>query len=54
MIEIQADTDADILDQLDEAHEDMEVEQANKTAAEAAAEEQKDEAAQVPLTCRRP
>jgi len=46
VIEIQADTDADILDQLDEAHEDMEVEQANKTAAEAAAEEQKDEAAQ--------
>jgi D-alanyl-D-alanine carboxypeptidase len=46
VIEIQADTDADILDQLDEAHEDMEVEQANKTAAEAAAEEQKDQAAQ--------
>jgi peptidoglycan hydrolase CwlO-like protein len=46
VIEIQADTDADILDQLDEAHEDMEVEQANKMAAEAAAEEQKDEAAQ--------
>jgi peptidoglycan hydrolase CwlO-like protein len=46
VIEIQADTDADILDQLDEAHEDMEVEQANKTAAEAAAEEHKDEAAQ--------
>ena len=46
VIEIQADTDADILDQLDEAHEDMEVEEANKTAAEAAAEEQKDEAAQ--------
>jgi peptidoglycan hydrolase CwlO-like protein len=46
VIEIQADTDADILDQLDEAHEDMEVEQANKTAAEATAEAQKDEAAQ--------
>jgi peptidoglycan hydrolase CwlO-like protein len=46
VIEIQADTDADILDQLDEAHEDMEVEQANKTAAEAAAEEHKDKAAQ--------
>jgi D-alanyl-D-alanine carboxypeptidase len=46
MIEIQADTDADVLDQLDEAHEDMEVEQANKTAAEAAAQERKDEAAQ--------
>jgi D-alanyl-D-alanine carboxypeptidase len=46
VIEIQADTDADILDQLDEAHEDMEVEQANKTAAEAAAEEHEDEAAQ--------
>jgi peptidoglycan hydrolase CwlO-like protein len=46
VIEIQADTDADILDQLDEAHEDMEVEQANKTAAEAAAEGHKDEAAQ--------
>jgi peptidoglycan hydrolase CwlO-like protein len=46
VIEIQADTDADILDQLDEAHEDMEVEQANRTAAEAAAEEHKDEAAQ--------
>jgi peptidoglycan hydrolase CwlO-like protein len=45
VIEIQADTDADILDQLDEAHEDMEVEQANKTAAEAAAEARKDEAA---------
>jgi hypothetical protein len=46
MIEIQADTDADVLDQLDEAHEDMEVEQANKTAAEAAAQERKEEAAQ--------
>jgi D-alanyl-D-alanine carboxypeptidase len=46
MIEIQADTDADVLDQLDEAHEDMEVEQANKTAAEAAAEARKEEAAQ--------
>jgi D-alanyl-D-alanine carboxypeptidase len=46
VIEIQADTDADILDQLDEAHEDMEVEQANRTAAEAAAEDRKDEAAQ--------
>ncbi|HET6664438.1 MAG TPA: D-alanyl-D-alanine carboxypeptidase family protein [Acidimicrobiales bacterium] len=46
VIEIQADTDADILDQLDEAHEDMEVEQANKTEAEAAAEARKDEAAQ--------
>jgi peptidoglycan hydrolase CwlO-like protein len=46
VIEIQADTDADILDQLDEAHEDIEVEQTNKTAAEAAAEEHKDEAAQ--------
>jgi peptidoglycan hydrolase CwlO-like protein len=46
LIEIQADTDADILDQLDEAHEDMEVEQANQTAAEAAAQARKDEAAQ--------
>ena len=46
MIEIQADTDADVLDQLDEAHEDMEVEQANKTAAEAAAQERKEAAAQ--------
>jgi peptidoglycan hydrolase CwlO-like protein len=46
VVEIQADTDADVLDQLDEAHEDMEVEQANKTAAEAAAEARKDEAAQ--------
>jgi D-alanyl-D-alanine carboxypeptidase len=46
VIEIQADTDADILDQLDEAHEDMEVEQVNKTEAEAAAEARKDEAAQ--------
>lgn len=46
VIEIQADTDADILDQLDEAHEDMEVEQVNRTAAEAAAEDRKDEAAQ--------
>jgi peptidoglycan hydrolase CwlO-like protein len=46
VIEIQADTDADILDQLDEAHEDMEVEQANKTAAEAAAQAQEDEEAQ--------
>jgi peptidoglycan hydrolase CwlO-like protein len=46
VIEIQADTDADILDQLDEAHEDMEVEQANKSAAEAAAQARKDEAAQ--------
>jgi D-alanyl-D-alanine carboxypeptidase len=46
MIEIQADTDADVLDQLDEAHEDMEVEQANKTAAEAAAQARKEEAAQ--------
>jgi peptidoglycan hydrolase CwlO-like protein len=46
VIEIQADTDADVLDQLDEAHEDMEVEQANKTEAEAAAEAHKDEAAQ--------
>jgi peptidoglycan hydrolase CwlO-like protein len=46
VIEIQADTDADVLDQLDEAHEDMEVEQANKTAAEAAAEARNDEAAQ--------
>ena len=45
VIEIQADTDADILDQLDEAHEDMEVEQANKTAAEAAAAARKDDAA---------
>jgi peptidoglycan hydrolase CwlO-like protein len=45
VIEIQADTDADILDQLDEAHEDMEVEQANKTAAEVAAEARKNEAA---------
>jgi peptidoglycan hydrolase CwlO-like protein len=46
LIEIQADTDADILDQLDEAHEDMEVEQANQTAAEAAAQARKAEAAQ--------
>jgi peptidoglycan hydrolase CwlO-like protein len=46
VVEIQADTDADVLDQLDEAHEDMEVEQANKTAAEAAAEARNDEAAQ--------
>jgi len=46
VIEIQADTDADILDQLDEAHEDMEVEQANRTAAEAAAQAHEDEAAQ--------
>jgi peptidoglycan hydrolase CwlO-like protein len=46
VIEIQADTDADILDQLDEAHEDMEVEQANKTAAEVAAEASKNEAAE--------
>jgi peptidoglycan hydrolase CwlO-like protein len=46
VIEIQADTDADVLDQLDEAHEDMEVEQANRTAAEAAAAARKDEAAQ--------
>jgi peptidoglycan hydrolase CwlO-like protein len=46
VIEMQADTDADILDQLDEAHEDMEVEQANRTAAEAAAQARKDEAAQ--------
>ena len=46
VIEIQADTDADVLDQLDEAHEDMEVEQANKTDAEAAAAARKDEAAQ--------
>ena len=46
VIEIQADTDADVLDQLDEAHEDMEVEQANRTAAEAAAQARKDEAAQ--------
>src|SRR5918996_1545300 len=33
VIEIQADTDADVLDQLDEAHEDMEVEQAHKDEA---------------------
>ena len=46
VIEIQADTDADVLDQLDEAHEDMEVEQANRTAAEVTAEARKDEAAQ--------
>jgi peptidoglycan hydrolase CwlO-like protein len=46
VIEIQADTDADILDQLDEAHEDMEVEKANRSAAEAAAQARKDEAAQ--------
>ncbi|MGH9230181.1 MAG: D-alanyl-D-alanine carboxypeptidase family protein [Acidimicrobiales bacterium] len=46
VIEIQADTDADVLDQLDEAHEDMEVEQANRTAAEAAAKARKDEAAE--------
>jgi septal ring factor EnvC (AmiA/AmiB activator) len=46
LIEIQADTDADLLDQLDEAHEDMEVEQATRTEAEAAAEARKDEAAQ--------
>jgi peptidoglycan hydrolase CwlO-like protein len=46
VIEIQADTDADVLDQLDEAHEDMEVEQANKAEAEDAAEARKDEAAQ--------
>jgi peptidoglycan hydrolase CwlO-like protein len=46
VIEIQADTDADLLDQLDEAHEDMEVEQANRTAAEAAAQARKDDAAQ--------
>jgi septal ring factor EnvC (AmiA/AmiB activator) len=46
VIEIQADTDADVLDQLDEAHEDMEVEQANKTEAEAATEARKDEAAE--------
>jgi septal ring factor EnvC (AmiA/AmiB activator) len=46
LIEIQADTDADLLDQLDEAHEDMKVEQANRTEAEAAAETRKDEAAQ--------
>jgi peptidoglycan hydrolase CwlO-like protein len=46
VIEIQADTDADVLDQLDEAHEDMQVEQANRTDAEAAAEARKDEAAQ--------
>ena len=46
LIEIQADTDADLLDQLDEAHEDMEVEQAYRTEAEAAAEARKDEAAQ--------
>jgi D-alanyl-D-alanine carboxypeptidase len=46
VVEIQADTDADVLDQLDEAHEDMEVEQANKTAAEAAAGAREDEAVQ--------
>ena len=46
VIEIQADTDADLLDQLDEAHEDMEVQQANETAAEAAAEARRAEAAQ--------
>jgi LAS superfamily LD-carboxypeptidase LdcB len=37
LIEIQADTDADVLDQLDEAHEDLEVEEANKAEAAAAA-----------------
>jgi septal ring factor EnvC (AmiA/AmiB activator) len=46
VIEIQADTDADVLDQLDEAHEDMQVEQATKAEAEAAAETRSNEAAQ--------
>src|ERR687897_838432 len=46
LIEIQADTDADVLDQLDEAHEDLEVEEANKAEAVAAAAGKEKAAAQ--------
>jgi septal ring factor EnvC (AmiA/AmiB activator) len=41
LVEIQSDSDADVLDQLEQAHEDLEVEQANKEALAAAAEEQR-------------
>jgi peptidoglycan hydrolase CwlO-like protein len=44
VIEIQADADADVLDQLDAAHEDLQVEEANKVEAEAAAAAKKDNA----------
>jgi LAS superfamily LD-carboxypeptidase LdcB len=46
LIEIQADTDADVLDQLDEAHEDLEVEEANKAEAAVAAADKEEAAAQ--------
>ena len=44
LVEIQADSDADLLDQLEQAHEDLEVEKANKEAAAAEAETKRAEA----------
>ena len=44
LVEIQADADADLLDQLEQAHEDLEVEKANKEAAAAEAETKRAEA----------
>src|SRR5918995_4549036 len=46
LIEIQADTDADVLDQLDEAHEDLEVEEASNAEALAATANKEKAAAQ--------
>ena len=44
LVEIQADSDADLLDQLEQAHEDLEVEKANKEALAAEAEAKRVEA----------
>jgi septal ring factor EnvC (AmiA/AmiB activator) len=44
LVDISADSDADMLDQLEQAHEDLAVEQANKEAAAEAAEEMRVEA----------
>ncbi|HKY66582.1 MAG TPA: hypothetical protein VJM49_09440, partial [Acidimicrobiales bacterium] len=44
LTEIQADSDADVLDQLEQAHEDLAVEQANKETAAEAAEQKRGEA----------
>ena len=44
LVDISADADADVLDQLEQAHEDLAVEQANKEAAAEAAEEKRGEA----------
>ena len=44
LVEIQADTDADLLDQLEQAYEDLEIDKANKETAAAEAEARRAEA----------